>query len=98
MTAANQLLHGQLFGAAATAATDIGRRVGQGVTASTADALANRLFVTDPAARLQVTQALRNRLALDELARQRAQRVLVPAIGGIGAASGGAAGGAVASP
>jgi hypothetical protein len=64
------------------------RRLGQGINPATADALANRLFVTDPAGRQRVTDALQNRLMLDQARSELARRITQPVVRGLAATSG----------
>jgi len=91
--AVRQAAGGRWLGAAGSLAGDVlVRRLGQGINPATADALANRLFQTDPAGRQRVTEALRNRLLRDAEVRARAQAVLRPTIRGLGQVAGGYAG------
>jgi len=88
LQAVRQLVGGHPLQAAGTAGGDLYRRVGQGINATTADALANRLFTTEPTARAQIADALRNRLLMDLAARQRAQATMAPIVTGLGATAG----------
>jgi len=90
--AINQLYSGQPIRAAMTVGGDVARRVGQGVTSNISDALANRLFVTDPAARQKVLEAMIARRAMDQRRAAAAARVIQPLVGGIATTSGGYAG------
>jgi len=67
------------------------RRFGQGMTPATADALANRLFVTNPDARQRVTDALRNRLLMDEQRRAQIGQYVRPAVRALSQTAGGRA-------
>jgi len=64
------------------------RRLGQGINPETADALANRLFVTDPAGRQRVTDALRNRLMLDQARAAQVRAMTDPVLRGLSATAG----------
>jgi hypothetical protein len=88
-TAVRQLLSGHPMAAVGTAGAEAWRRVGQGIVPATADALSGRLFVTDPALRLEAVQALRNRLMLDDESTARARRIVAPLVRGAAASAGG---------
>lgn len=88
LSALGQLTSGQPIAAAGTVLRDQWRRFGQGINPATADALANRLFTTDPAARAQVIQTLRNRLMQDQQTQQRARVVGGRVLQGIGVGTG----------
>jgi hypothetical protein len=66
------------------------RRVGQGINPAMSDALANRLFNTDPATRAELYQSLRNRLLTDKAAAEKVRRFVSPVIQGISEQSGAA--------
>ena len=68
---------------------------GPGINPATSDALANRLFNTDPAERMAVYQSLRNRLLTDDAAAERARRIIAPVLQGVSGQAG--AGGVRAS-
>lgn len=88
LSALSQLTSGRPVAAAGTVLQDQWRRFGQGINPATADALANRLFATDPAARAQVIQTLRNRLMQDRQTQERARVVGGRLLQGIGAGTG----------
>ena len=96
MQAVGQLTSGHPWQAAGTLGRDWAiRRVGQGINPATSDALANRLFNTDPAERMAVYQSLRNRLLTDDAAAERARRIIAPVLQGVSGQAG--AGGVRAS-
>jgi hypothetical protein len=64
------------------------RRLGQGINPATSDALANRLFVTDPAGRQRVADALQNRLMQDQIRTELARRITTPVIRGLSETAG----------
>jgi hypothetical protein len=64
------------------------RRLGQGINPATSDALANRLFVTDPAGRQRVTDALQNRLMQDQIRTELARRITTPVSRGLSETAG----------
>jgi hypothetical protein len=66
------------------------RRLGQGINPATSDALANRLFQTDPAERAALYQSLRNRLLTDKAAAEKVRRFVSPVIQGISEQAGAA--------
>jgi hypothetical protein len=92
LTAFRQLTSGHPWGAAATAGADTYRRIGQGINSATSDALATRLFETDPALRQKVTDALRNRLLADATSTERARAIIRPILRGVAETAGGQAG------
>jgi hypothetical protein len=94
ITGIRQAVSGHPLQGAGTVANDwLVRRLGQGINPATADALANRLFVTDPTGRQRVTDALRNRLLQDALRAEQVRALTVPVIRSLGATAGGRAGG-----
>jgi hypothetical protein len=92
LTAARQVLSGHPVEGAFTVGGDLYRRIGQGINASTADEMANRLFTTDPQARAEVVAALRNRLLGDEQSTAQARAVIRPVVRGVARSAGGRAG------
>jgi hypothetical protein len=92
LQAFRQVTMGHPMQAAGTVGTDVWRRFGQGMNSATSDALANKLFATDPVARQRVTDALRDRLTQDAAATERARAILRPAIRGVAATAGGMTG------
>ncbi|HKP26533.1 MAG TPA: hypothetical protein VJV39_21875 [Dongiaceae bacterium] len=88
MTAFRQVISGHPWQAAGTAGQDLYRR-GQGINPATADALANRLFEVEPAARQRVTEALVNRLLQDHVATERARMIVRPVLSGLSRTAGG---------
>ena len=93
MTGIRQALSGNIPGGVMTVANDVlMRRLGQGINPATADALANRLFVTDPTGRQQVTAALRNRLLMDALRAEQARQMTLPVVRSLSQTAGGYAG------
>lgn len=92
LTGIRQAVSGHPLQGLGTVANDvITRRLGQGINPATADALANRLFVTDPAGRQRVTDALRNRLMVDEARQAQVRAMTYPVIRALGATAGGRA-------
>lgn len=84
MQALTQALSGHPVQGAMTAGRDIlVRRLGQGINPATSDALANKLFNTDPAERAAIYASLRNRLLTDQAAAERARRIIAPVIQGV---------------
>jgi hypothetical protein len=84
MQGLTQVLSGHPVAGAMTAGRDIlVRRLGQGINPATSDALANRLFNTDPAERAAIYGSLRNRLLTDQAAAERARRIIEPVIRGV---------------
>lgn len=72
-----------------TVANDvITRRFGQGINPATADALANRLFVTDQVGRQRVTDALRNRLLQDQVRTAQVRSMTDPVLRALSATAG----------
>ena len=59
------------------------RRLGQGINPTISDALANRLFVTDPAERAMIYSQLQNRLLTDQARAERARRIIGPVLQGV---------------
>jgi len=92
MAGIRQALGGHPLQGAMTVGNDLlVRRLGQGINPATADALANRLFVTDPTGRQQVTDALRTRLLQDQIRRERAQALTLPVVRALSQTAGGRA-------
>lgn len=92
LTGIRQAVSGHPIQGAGTVLNDIlMRRLGQGINPETADALANRLFVTDPAGRQRVTDALRNRLMEDEVRAAQVRALTHPVIRALAATAGGRA-------
>jgi hypothetical protein len=93
LQAFRQVTMGHPAQAAGTVGADVWRRFGQGMNAATSDALANKLFATEPAFRSRVTDALRNRLMQDAAATDRARAIVRPVVRGIAETAGARAGG-----
>jgi hypothetical protein len=84
MTGIKQALGGHPVQGALTAGADIlQRRIGQGINPATSDALANKLFNTDPAARAALYASLRNRLLTDAAAAERVRSFVAPVLRGV---------------
>jgi hypothetical protein len=83
MQGLQQALSGHPMQGAMTAGRDVVvRRLGQGINPATSDALANKLFNTDPAERAAIYASLRNRLLTDQAAAERARRIISPILQG----------------
>jgi hypothetical protein len=90
--ALGQLAGGHIGGAAMTAGRDVARRIGQGVNANTADALASRLFETDPAARRRVLENVLARRVSDSARAAKIRNALGVGLRGAAVGAGGFAG------
>jgi hypothetical protein len=92
MTGIRQALGGHPLQGAMTVGNDIlVRRLGQGINPATADALANRLFVTDQVGRQRVTDALRNRLMQDQIRAEQVRALTLPVVRALSQTAGGRA-------
>jgi len=87
-TALWQATSGQPMQALRTIGADAWRRGAQGINPATSDALANRLFATDPAARAAVVGQIRNRLLMDRAQAELYRSRMRPALQGVGVVSG----------
>ena len=83
-----QMLTGGPIGAAVNAGVRSVVRRGQGINPATSDALANRLFTTDPVERQAIIAALRQR-QVDDMARAARVNAMAPSFfRGVGAGAG----------
>jgi hypothetical protein len=91
MTGISQALGGHWLQGAGTIGRDVvQRRLGQGINPAMSDALANKLFTTDPAERAALYASLRNRLLTDEAAAERVRRFIAPVLQGVSQQAGAA--------
>jgi hypothetical protein len=87
-TAAAQLVSGHPVAATRTVASDQWRRLGQGINPATSNALAPRLFDTNPATRGDVIGEVRNRLLDDAIRAERMRARMRPAVRSFGITAG----------